>query len=361
MFKVTANRILFLVLFLIPLLVITFYELALASNRYLSETSILISQESSGSTTFDVSFLGLPSSADDKDALAMVEFITSRDMLYYLDDKLHLRDHYSASRVDWWARLSNTASFEQFHDYMAGWLTVSYDTTAKLIRLQLQTFDQDYSKAVLEAILAKSQEFIDHLNAKVTAEQTRFFDDKMVESEARLKQAKQALLTFQRANRLLTTEAESSLVLQNIQALETLLAKEKSEVDAASKTLTDNAPRLQQMKQDIASLQNQISTEKERLSGVSTSSISELDAQYRDIQLNLEFVTTMYKSNLSQLEQARIEAARRVKFLVVVAAPSIADESQYPSRPYVIITAAIIFLALYFVGALVVSILREHS
>ena len=69
----------------------------------------------------------------------------------------------------------------------------------------------------------------------------------------------------------------------------------------------------------------------------------------------------MYTSNLAQLEQARIEAARRVKFLVVVAAPSIADESQYPSRPYVIITAAIIFLALYFVGALVVSILREHS
>jgi capsular polysaccharide transport system permease protein len=244
---------------------------------------------------------------------------------------------------------------------MAGWLTVSYDTTAKLIRLQLQTFDQDYSKAVLEAILAKSQEFIDHLNAKVTAEQTRFFDDKMVESEARLKQAKQALLTFQRANRLLTTEAESSLVLQNIQALETLLAKEKSEVDAASKTLTDNAPRLQQMKQDIASLQNQISTEKERLSGVSTSSISELDAQYREIQFNLEFVTTMYKSNLAQLEQARIEAARRVKFLVVVAAPSIADESQYPNRPFVIITGAVVFLALYFIAALVLSIIREHS
>jgi len=361
MFNFTANRVLFLILFVIPLLVITFYELAIASDRYQSETSILISQENSGSTTFDVSFLGLPSSADDKDALAIVEFIMSRDMLHHLDEKLHLRDHYSASRVDWWARLSNTASFEQFHEYMAGWLIVAYDTTSKLIRLQLQTFDENYSKAVLDAILVKSQEFIDNLNARVTAEQTRFFDDKMAESEARLKEAKQALMTFQRANRLLTTDSESSLVLQNISALEILLAKQKSEVDAASKTLTDNAPRLQQMKQGIAALENQISTEKERLSGVSTSSISELDAQYRDITLNLEFVTTMYKSNLSQLEQARIEAARRVKFLVVVAAPSIADESQYPSRPYVIATAAIVLLALYFIGALVLSIIREHS
>ena len=124
----------------------------------------------------------------------------------------------------------------------------------------------------------------------------------MVASETRLKEAKQSLLTFQRANRLLTTESESALVLSNISALEMLLSKQKSELDSASTTLSTNAPRLQQLRSDISALENQIRTEKERLSGVSTSSLSELDAQYRDIQLNLEFVTTMYKSNLSQLE-----------------------------------------------------------
>jgi capsular polysaccharide transport system permease protein len=361
MFSLTSNRILFVVLFIIPLILVVYYEVAIASDRYQSEASLLISQENSGTTTFDVAFLGLPSSADDKDALSVIEFIMSRDMMHYLDEKHHLRDHYSSSKVDWWARLSNTASFEQFHDYMASWLIVTYDATSKIIRMDIQTFDENYSKAILDSILAKSQEFIDTLNAKVTAEQTRFFDEKMAESEARLKEAKQALLTFQRANRLLTTESESSVVLQNISALETVLSKQKSEYESLSKTLTPNAPRLQQMQSDISAMESQIRTEKERLSGMSTSSISELDAQYRDIQLNLEFVTTMYKSNLSQLEQARIEAARRVKFLVVVASPSIADESQYPERAYIIITAGILFLALYFVGSLMVSIINEHG
>ena len=140
-----------------------------------------------------------------------------------------------------------------------------------------------------------------------------------------------------------------------------LLSKQKSELDSASTTLSTNAPRLQQLRSDISALENQIRTEKERLSGVSTSSLSELDAQYRDIQLNLEFVTTMYKSNLSQLEQARIEAARRIKFLIIVAEPSLADESQFPNRPYIIITAAIILMAVYFIGALILSIVREHA
>ncbi|MFL5260590.1 MAG: hypothetical protein ACJ8AS_12620 [Hyphomicrobiales bacterium] len=361
MLRLSINKILFILLLIAPLLIITYYELAVASDRYESATSIIISQEQSGTTTFDVSFLGLPASGDDKDALAIVEYIMSRDMLRYLDDKLHVRDHYSSSKVDWWARLSNTASFEEFHEYMAGWLIVTYDPTSKIIRMSIQTFNENYSKAVLETILAKSQEFVDNLNARVTAEQTRFFDEKMAESEARLKEAKQALLSFQRANRLLTTESESTLVLQNISTLETELAKQKSDLESASNTLNSNAPRLQQMKQDIAALENQIRTEKERLSGVSTSSISELDAQYRDIQLNLEFVTTMYKSNLSQLEQARIEAARRVKFLVVVAAPSVADQSLYPNRPYIIATAGIIFGAVWFLVTLIVSVLREHS
>ena len=146
------NRVLFFVLFVIPLIITAYYEIAIASDRYQSEASLVINQENSGTTTFDVSFLGLPSSADDRDALSVVEFIMSRDMLHYLDEKLHLRDHYSAAKVDWLARFSNTGSFEQFHDYMANWLVVTYDPTSKLIRMQLQSFDENYSKAVLDAV-----------------------------------------------------------------------------------------------------------------------------------------------------------------------------------------------------------------
>src|SRR5436305_738111 len=139
-----------------------------------------------------------------------------------------------------------------------------------------------------ETSIVISQENFDHLNATITAEQTRYFYEKMVESETRLKQAKQALLTFQQTNRLLTTASESSVVLTDISALETQLGKNKSEFGSLANTLTPDAPRLQQMKSDIESLEAQISIEKDRLSGASTASISELDARSRDILLNLE-------------------------------------------------------------------------
>ena len=361
MIKSLSTRILFLIIFIVPMLALAYFQYFIATDRYQSETSLIITEERSGASTFDVSFLGLPSSGDDKDAKVIAEFISSRDMLKFLDDKLQIRAHYSSSKLDWYYRLPNTASFEEFHEYMADYLTVLYDTESKILHVTVQAFDENFAKAILDIVTARSQEFIDKLNERVTNEQTRFFDLKMIESEARMKEAKETLLRFQKDNRLLTTESEGTLIMANISSLEQELSKKRSELDALTKDLSPAAPRLMSLRSEIGALEGQVKLEKERLSGTATSSISDLDSQYREIQLNLEFITTMYKSNLSQLEQARIEAARRLKFLIVVAQPSLPDESQYPDRQYILITGAIVLLAAFFIASLMMTIIREHA
>jgi capsular polysaccharide transport system permease protein len=125
-------------------------------------------------------------------------------------------------------------------------------------------------------------------------------------------------------------------------------------------TLSRNAPQLANLRNEIETISAQIVSERSRLSGDSAS-LTELDAKSRDIQLNLEFVTNIYKSNLAQLEQMKFEAAQRQKFLLVVTAPSLADESGFPDRPYAIITAAIILAIIYFVVSLLIAVLRERS
>ncbi|CAN5270619.1 capsule polysaccharide export protein CtrB [soil metagenome] len=362
MIKSISTRIIFLAIFVIPLAVISYYQLFVATDRFESEASVIISVESAGTTTLDVSFLGLPSSGDDKDAKVIAEFVSSRDMLKFLDEKLQLRAHYSAPTVDWFYRLPNTASFEEFHDYMAGYLTVIYDADSKILHVSVQAFDENFAKAILDNVIARSQELIDKLNERVTTEQTRFFDIKLVESEARMKEAKETLLKFQKDNRLMTTDLDAGVVMANITALEQELSKKRSELNSVENDLAPTAPRLISLRSDIGALEGQLRLQKERLSGSATSSsISDLDSQYREIQLNLEFVTTMYKSNLTQLEQARIEASRRLKFLIVVSQPSLADESRFPDRPYIIITAAIILLVGFFIISLLATIIREHA
>lgn len=214
---------------------------------------------------------------------------------------------------------------------------------------------------MLVAILERSQEFVDRLNDKVATGQTEFFEGKLVETERRLRAAKSELLKFQTQYRLINTEAEAGLVTSNIAELEKLLLSKRGEVETRLQVLSANSPTIQVLNNEIATLEAQLEKEKDRLSGGSSAAVNELDAKFREIQFNIEFIANVYKSNLAQLEQARVNAVQRLKYLVVVTQPSVADASLYPNRGFIIGTAAMVLFMIFFIMSLVVAIIREHA
>jgi len=356
-----TRLVLFFLVFILPLAAVTIYEAFLVTDRYHSDSSIIISQQQGEATPLDLSVLGLPSASTSKDALVIQEFILSADMLRYLDETLKLRAHYSQPWIDWLSRLPPGDSTEDFHDYLLKYLTVEYDTESQIVRLHVEAFDRDYARTVLNAVLARSQEFIDKLNARVTADQTQFFEKQLVVSQQRLQDVKEELLTFQQKNRLLTAESEAAMVMENITSLERDLTNRRAELEVRMRELAETAPAIQNLKSEIASIVEQIRRQKDRLSGGGSGALNELDALNRAILLKLEFATTIYKSNLALLEQARMEASRRLKFLVVVTQPSLADASEFPDRIFIVGTAAMVLLMFYFIVSLIVAIIREHS
>jgi capsular polysaccharide transport system permease protein len=356
-----SNSILFLVSFVLPLAAFAAYLLFIASERYESLASATITEEKTASQSIDLSMLGVTNSAADKDSLILKEFIESKDMMLFLDERLRIREHVTKPSIDFYSRLSPDATIEEFHEYYKWLVTVEYDPLSKLIRFSVQGFDEQFARAVLSLIVERSQQFIDRINDQITREQLRFFDLEIAESEVRMKQAKEALIAFQREYRLMSTEGESQTVMATIQTLEQELAQKQADLGARLQVLDRSAPQLQTVQMDITALESQIASAKERLAGASDTSISELDSRFREIQLNLEFVTNIYKSNLNALEQARLEAARRLKFLIVVAQPSVPEMATYPRHAYLITTVAVVLLILFFVVSLTMAIIREHS
>ncbi len=361
LFRPTAHKVSFLLVFVIPFLLLTVYELFYATDRYESIASTIITQESQSTGSIDLSMLGITNYGSNRDAYVLTEFMQSADMLKYLDARLHLREHYSNPKVDWFSRLSSDASFEDFHDYFLKYVTCEFDTTQQLIRYSVQTFDPTLSQKVVQAIVERSQEFIDRMNDKVTHEQMAFFDAQISKSEKRLAEERNRLVEFQSKNNMLTTESASQSILATIGALEQQLAQKQSDLNSRLTVLDASAPQLTTMRLDIEGLKHQIQRERERLAGASSGSLSELGSKLSEITMSLEFVSNIYKANLTALEQARIEAARRLKYLVVVASPSRAESSQYPNRPYVIGTGAIVLLLIYFVVTLVIALIREQA
>lgn len=359
--KIGYRSILFVLVFMLPLAVIAVYQIRYASDRYHSEAVILVTEDQSTSQALDLSTLGLPVVAGNKDALTLVTFIESLEMTNFLEKKLQLRQHYSDRNVDWFTRFDAEQPAEKFHDYLSYYVWVEYDETSQLITIHAESFDRQYSQDIVKTILDRSQEFIDKLNAGVTEEQMKFFERQLQSSEVRLKEAKNELLKFQRDNKLLSTDVEATMVNANIAALEKLLLDKQGELTIRRSELNDTSPVIQVLRTEIETIKQQLTQEKERLAGSSTAAVSELDSKFREIQLNIEFLTNIYKSNLTQLEQARLEAVQRLKYLVVVTAPSLSDASLYPDRVYIIGTAFLVLMIVYFVVSLLVAIVREHT
>lgn len=352
---------LFLFIFLLPLAGIAIYELRFASDRYHSDSTIIITDQRVTAPSLDLSAIGLPAQGGAKDALVVTEFMGSIDMLQYLDAKLHLREHYSDSRIDWWTRLPTGDSLEDFHGYMSQYMTVAYDIDSEIIRLHVEAFDRDYARAIVNAILERSQVLIDRLNEKVATEQTKFFEQQLLKTEQRLRDVRSEMLKFQNENRLMSTEAQATLVGSNIADLEKALLAKQGELNIRLQELNEGSPQIQVLRGEIESIRSQLNQEKDRLSGGSSAAVAGLDSKFREIQFNVEFAGNIYKSNLAQLEQARVDAVQRLKYLVVVTPPTLADASIFPNHGFIIGTAAMILMMVFFILSLIIAIIREHA
>jgi capsular polysaccharide transport system permease protein len=265
--RIGYRSVLFLLLFLLPLGTYAWYQLRIATDRFHSASTISITQDDNSTTSLDLTVIGLPAVADDKDALTLVTFITSLDMLQHLETTLQLRQHYSEPSIDWMSRLPAEASWEDFHKYLEDYIVVEYDLTSRLVNIHVQAFSREFAQKVVTTILDRSQIFVDSLNSRVTLEQTKFFENQLKTSEARVRDAKTELLKFQREYGLLTTDTEAAMISASIGTLNSLLITKQGELDVKRRELNENSPVILNIKAEISSLTKQISQEKERLSG----------------------------------------------------------------------------------------------
>ena len=109
----------------IPWSIAAVYYTSFASDRYVSETSFMIEKsDGNGGGMEGLSLFGMtPQSSNDH---RIVEaFIQSPDMLYFLDEKANLRQHYF-EEADPLSRLSADASHESFLKFYRNHMRVRF-------------------------------------------------------------------------------------------------------------------------------------------------------------------------------------------------------------------------------------------
>ena len=79
------------------------------------------------------------------------------------------------------------------------------------------------------------------------------------------------------------------------------------------------------------------------------------------MQVQAQLATDVYKTGLTTLEQARVEAYRKLKHLLVVSQPSRAEEAEFPRRLYNLATIGVLLCLFYGLVVMALATVREHQ
>ncbi len=333
----------------------------IASDRYVSRAQLVIKQADQIKMLPDaLSMLGLGGS-NHEDVLLTQDYLQSPDLLAKLDKELGLKAHYQSHKVDFFSRLPSDVSQEEFIKYYRNHLTLRLDDTSGVLTIEFQAFDPAYGQRVVSLMLKESEGFINKLGHQVALEQLAFVEKEVNRAYQRVQDEKAKVLEFQNAHNLISPESTSTARLSVVSQIEGQLAQQQAQLKQLQSYMRESAPAVITVQARVDALTQQLAQEKARLTGKDKDAMNEVTAQYMDVQTQATLAADLYKSGLISLEQARVEAYRKLKHLLVVSQPTLAQDAEYPRRIYNLATIGVLLCLLYGLIVMGLATLREHQ
>ncbi len=171
------------------------------------------------------------------------------------------------------------------------------------------------------------------------------------------------MLALQERLGVLDPMPESNAVMSQVATFEVELQKKRLELQQLLDNASPNKARVEGAKGDITRLEELIRNLRSQLTEgtASTASLAQVSGQLRIAEAELENRQLMLSQALQQLETARIEANRQVRYLETAVSPVAPDEPTYPRAFENTLLALLIFGGIYLMLSLTASILREQA
>lgn len=346
---------------LLPLFVLMLYLGLFAKDRFESSSVMLVKQVAETQMA-DSSGLGAllgVSNTSREDAQILKEYVTSRDMVEKLDKALNLRAAFHAQKDPMFA-LAEDASIEELVKYFNKAVKTDLDEQTMMLHVSSQGFSPDFALKLNREIIKLSDQFINDISKNIAQEQQVFAEKQYLEATQQLDDARKAVLQYQNENEIFDPALQAQAVATLISGLQSNLAQLKTEERTLLSYLTPEAPQVVALRSQIASVEEQIENERHKLTSPNNSKLNQNVADFDALKAKVDFATDLYKISLASLEKSRLEASRKLKKLVVVSAPRLAEDALYPRKVYISITSFILLNIIFGIGLLIHSIIREH-
>ena len=364
--KALTPRLVAIVLLVLPALLGTLYYSVLAADRYVSHAVIGVKDTSGGSATSTTSIasllLGGSSPTSLGDTLYLENYIQSLDLLNKLDGRLKLREHYAHARLDPIYRVWPWTTQETFLDYFRNRVELTRDDMSGLVTMDVQAFDPAVAQQIAMGVLEESEKFINEYSHRIARERMVFAEGEVDRARKRLTEAKGEVLAFQTTHKLLDPGSQAVAASSLTASLQAKQSAQEAELKAAQAILQEDSYQIKTLRAQLAATQAQLEAERQRsTASVNGNQLPALTIQYQELLTRAAFAEEAHKVALLGQEQARLDATRKLKTVVVIEPPTKPESAIYPRRLYNLLTVLAVAGMFYAIVRLVLATIREHQ
>ena len=230
------------------------YYALISTPMYVSETQFTVRQQlppTIGTTGTVVSGSSDALSVM-ADTIAVQQQIHSQEMFNALNKQFNLRAQYSQFRIDplhWLPAGASDDAFLRFYNHM---ITVKLDRQSGLVEVDVRSFDRASAQRVAEALLQRTEAFVDGMTQRVREETMRAAQSELARSESQAEAARLAVSNFRGVTSSVDPGAAGAQTLGGQMQFETEASEARADLASALTYNQPNSPIIQQMRAKLA-------------------------------------------------------------------------------------------------------------
>lgn len=348
----------------LPTLLVGYYYFFVATPLYATHTEFVIQKAEGGGGSGGPlsSMLGGTSFATVQESIVVQSYLESREAMLRLDEDLGFREHFSDPAIDPLLRLEPDASDEAVYSTYRRSLTIGYDPTEGVVKVEMAAADPERSQAFSEALIGYAEERVDQMSQRLRTDQMTGAMEAFEEAGVAVAEAQQRVLDMQERRGVLSAEAEVSAVFGQINTFELELQNERLRLDELLSVDRPQQTRVEVAERNIARLETLIASLRSGLTEAQgdDASLARIQSELVFAQADLETRQMMLTQAMQAVETARVEANRQSLYLSIGVFPVAPDQASYPRAFENTLLAFLIFSGIYLMISMTAAILREQ-
>lgn len=354
---------LFLLTVLIPTVASILYYGLFASDVYISESSFVVrSPDKPSAGGFGVLLKTAGFSNSNDEVFAAQDFIRSRDALRAINRNREFEKSYSSPSISIFDRFNPmglTGTFEDLYRYFTGKVDVNYDSSSSITKLTVRAFRPRDAYKYNEELLELAEQTVNRLNERGRQDLIGFAQVEVDRAKLKSQMAASTLAAFRNQAGVVDPEKQAAVQLQMVSKLQDELIATRTQLAEIRRYAPEN-PQVESLQTRIASLQQQINGETNKVAG-GQKSLAGTAARYQRLSLESQFADKQLAAAMSSLTDAQNEARRKQAYVERISRPNLPDEALEPRRLRGILATFVLGLVAWGILSMLFAGVKEHQ